>query len=117
MNPEALAAALDADGLVFLCSGNMVRSAFADLYAKHIGCSLPVRSGATIYRNDAIFPDAEEALLARGVDLAVIRAFRPTHIDDLVPGLEARQVFLGMRMHHLDALAREEREQAYLIDR
>ena len=40
--PEVLSDRLDralagATGLRFLCSGNMVRSAFAELYARHLG--------------------------------------------------------------------------------
>ena len=37
----------EAETFVFLCSGNMVRSAFAELYAQHTGFPLPVRSAAT----------------------------------------------------------------------
>ena len=72
-----------ATGVLFLCSGNMIRSAFAELYARHLGCALPVRSAATTYRNDAIYPQARAALLARGVPAETIAVFRPTVLLDI----------------------------------
>ncbi len=106
----------DADAVVFLCSGNMVRSAFADLYARHAGCAVRVLSGGTTYRNDRLFPETAHALTACGVDAAAIRSFRPTHIDDLFP-LEGRPAIFGMRDHHLDAIERwpELRARATLL--
>ena len=95
---------MEADTVVFLCSGNMVRSAFAELYARHVGFPRTVRSAATTYRNDSIFPETARALRAVGVKKKAIRAFRPAHIDDVVSTLPATSVFLGMRHHHLDVL-------------
>ena len=102
--PDCRATLERADTIVFLCSGNMVRSAFAELYGSFLGCPTPLRSGATIYRNDALFPETARALDARGVGHDAIRAFRPTHVDDLVPQLSGSPIFFGMREHHLDAL-------------
>ena len=45
-----------ASHLRFLCSGNVVRSAFAELYARHVGCPLPVDSAATTFQNAELFP-------------------------------------------------------------
>ncbi len=99
-----LAAARRASTIVFVCSGNMVRSAFAEVYARHLGCPVPVRSGATTYRNDRIFPETVRALLERGVDRSDVEAFRPTHLDDLLPALDAGAIFLGMTRDHLEEL-------------
>jgi protein-tyrosine-phosphatase len=93
-----------ASELVFVCSGNMVRSAFAELYGRHLGCPLPLRSAATTYRNDRIFPETARALLERGVARSAIRAFRPTHIDDLLPVPTSAALLLGMTRGHLAAL-------------
>ena len=57
----------DVTSILFVCTGNMVRSAFAELYARYLGCPLQVSSAATIYRNTEIFPITGFALLARGV--------------------------------------------------
>jgi protein-tyrosine-phosphatase len=94
----------DATGIAFLCSGNMIRSAFAELYARHLGCVLPVRSGATLYRNDGIHGPTGRALEARGVDPSLMRSFRSTHLTELLPQLDNRAVYLGMKREHLAAL-------------
>ena len=107
----ALHEALNGAGaLVFVCSGNMVRSAFAELYARHLGLRVPVASVATTYRNDGLYRETLEALLARGVAEGPLRAFRPTHVEDLtgvwadrVAGAEGT-VVLGMTRSHLAAL-------------
>lgn len=103
--------------IVFVCSGNMVRSAFAELYARHLACPTPVRSAATTFRNHSIFPETARALLSRGVGAEVIRNFRPTHLDDLLPGLRGTPLFLGMTREHLSALAsrRGSRSNAFLL--
>jgi protein-tyrosine-phosphatase len=107
---------LRASELVFVCSGNMVRSAFAELYGRHLGCPLPLRSAATTYRNDRIFPETARALLARGVARSAVRAFRPTHIEDLAPAPTGAAVRLGMTRSHLAALrACGLRAPAYLL--
>jgi len=102
----ALERALDeARCILFVCTGNMVRSAFAELYASQRGCPLPVRSAATLYRNDHLFPETARALEIRGVPVERTRAFRPTHLDDLAGTLEAPAVAFGMTARHLEALA------------
>jgi protein-tyrosine-phosphatase len=116
---EARRAALHGAGtLVFLCSGNMVRSAFADLYARHLGCPVAVRSAATVYRNGDLLAETARALLDRGVSADALRAFRPTHLHDLLPALRGAVVFLGMRRHHVEAVGPwpQHRARAFLLD-
>lgn len=103
--PGSLERALEeATSVLFLCTGNMVRSAFADLYARHLGCPLPVLSAATTYRNDHLLEETLEALVARGVPRGVAQAFRPRHLDDLPLDLDPRIVVLAMARRHLSAL-------------
>lgn len=106
---SALAAA---DGVLFLCTGNMVRSAFAELYARHRGCPLPVGSAATVYRNDRLMPETGRALSARGVPDAWLRSFRPTHLDDLSLESGRRTLVLVMAEMHREALAARPELQA-----
>jgi protein-tyrosine-phosphatase len=96
----------EASEIVFVCTGNMVRSAFAELYARHLGCPLPIRSGATTYRNTRLFPETKLALTMRGVPLGWCREFRPTHLDDLAPHVAPRALILCMTEGHLEALER-----------
>lgn len=95
-----------ASALVFVCSGNVVRSAFAELLARHLGAPLPVRSVATTYRSQALFPETRRALDARGVAPAVIHAFRPTYLSDVAEEIEPGAVLFAMSRAHLAALER-----------
>jgi len=89
-----------------VCSGNMVRSAFAHLYAEHVGLPIAVRSAATTYRNDALYPETARALLERGVGRDVVVGFRPFHLDDSAPDAWSGWVALGMTRAHAGACER-----------
>ena len=105
MNSEFARAVAEARGVLFVCTGNMVRSAFAELYARHIGCPLPVSSAATVFRNDHLLAETARALEERGVPATWTRAFQPRHVDDLLPALDERTLVLAMSRLHLAALA------------
>lgn len=96
MQPDLQRALVEADGLLFLCSGNMIRSAFAELYARHLRLALPVRSAGTTYSNPRIHVEAARALTARGVVGAAIREFRPQLIEQLDPVPGKRELVLCM---------------------
>ncbi|MCA8979983.1 MAG: hypothetical protein H6831_01195 [Planctomycetes bacterium] len=104
----ALSEALQsASGILFLCSGNMIRSAFAELFARHLGIALPVRSAGTTYSNTRIHVETARALTARGVVGEWIREFRPRHMDDIEPAPRPDELVIGMTRAHLaDARAR-----------
>lgn len=95
----------DVTGILFVCTGNMVRSPFAELYARYLGCPLQVSSAATIYRNTEIFPTTGFALLARGVPREIILEFQPRHLDDVDFPLDDGTVAFGMTHSHLQALS------------
>jgi hypothetical protein len=69
----------------------MVRSPFAELYARYLGCPLPVSSAATIYRNT--------------VPREIILEFQPRHLDDVDFPLDDGTVAFGMTHSHLQALS------------
>lgn len=111
MMTQALHEALEGAGaLLFVCSGNMVRSAFAELYARHLGLGWPVGSVATTYRNSGLLAETARALRARGVPEDLLRSFRPTHVEDLPDVWAARlagadgTVVLCMTETHLRAM-------------
>jgi protein-tyrosine-phosphatase len=97
----------------------MVRSAFAELYARHLGCPRPVRSAATVFRNDHMLAETARALEARGVPRAWTSAFRPRHLSDLLDDLDPRTLVLGMARMHLEALDHRPalRQRAFLVPR
>lgn len=103
MHAELRDALRSAIAVRFLCTGNVVRSAFAELYARHLGCPLPVDSAATVFQNERLFPETRAALLERGVDPALCDAFRPRHLDQLDPGTLPRRLVVGMGDEHLTA--------------
>lgn len=105
MRTELSLALAEARGVLFLCTGNMVRSAFADLYARHLGCPLPVSSAATVYRNDHLMGETARALEVRGVPASWTRSFRPRHVDDVRAGLAPETLVLAMARMHLAALS------------
>jgi len=116
MRPSLAKALRDADGLLFLCSGNMIRSAFAELYARHIECALPVRSAGTTYANPAIHPEARRALADRGVPTHWSSEFRPQQLEDLSPAAGGGELILCMtREHREDAVAQGARGPAFLL--
>ena len=102
--------------VLFLCSGNAIRSAFCELFARHLGTSLDVESAATRFRNDRMFPETRAALRERGVDAAAIETFRPRHLDELPP-LPPDTLVLGMTRDHLAGFeaCREETAELRLL--
>jgi len=118
VRPELAELLPGASGVLFLCSGNMVRSAFADLYARHREAPVPVSSAATVYRNDRMLEETAQALRARGVAEGWIAAFRPRHLADVIDELDGDTLVLAMTRQHRLALARrpELRARAFLLE-
>ena len=90
--------------IVFVCSGNMVRSAFAELYARHVGLPRELASVATTYRNDALYPETARALRALGLSEETLSSFRPTHVDDAPELFGPGTLLFAMTTGHLRAL-------------
>lgn len=105
VSPELRAALARARAVRFLCTGNMVRSAFAELYARHLGCPLPVDSAATVFENEGLFPQTRAALAALGVEPRALDAFRPRRLDRVAADAAPGRVVFGMTPEHLDAYA------------
>lgn len=119
---EQLKVALsEARSLWFLCSGNVVRSAFAEIYARHKGCSIPVRSAATRFRNEAIFDETVKELTARGIGRVAIERFETMHLDEVAREFHAEDVVLGMTQDHVQDVIghidtpRELEQRAFLL--
>lgn len=114
-SPELRRALAEAEQVLFLCSGNMVRSTFAELLTRHLGLACPVASAATRFRNQGMFPETALALRARGVPQPWIRAFRSRHLEDVRGELAPRTLFLAMTEEHLASLRASERPRAFLF--
>ena len=103
MDEELRQALRTARAIRFLCTGNVVRSAFAELYARHRGCPLPVDSAATVYQNPGLFPETRAALAARGVAAGELDAFRPRFLKRVGATDPEGLVVFGMTREHLRA--------------
>lgn len=110
-------ALVEAGGVLFLCSGNMVRSTFAELYARHLGLALPASSAATRFQNRGMYPETRAALKRRGVPETELAAFRSRHLASLSEPFARRTLVLGMRDEHLRAAeaAGAERARTFLL--
>jgi len=85
--------------LVFVCHGNICRSAFADVAARAIG--LEVASfGLSTYADAPAHPPAVAAAAALGIDLA---AHRTTPAEDFMP--RPGDLLLAMELRQLARLA------------
>lgn len=88
--------------MLFLCSGNIMRSAFAELYARHVGVPVRLRSAGTTYRNSALHPATARALARRGVAAALVGAFQPTYLPaERSSEIGRGTVVFGMTRAHL----------------
>ncbi len=96
-----------ASGVRFLCSGNVVRSAFAELYARHLGCPRPVDSAATTYQTPGLFPETVTALEQRGVPRDAIQCFIPRQLRFIPGDPDPQLLVLGMTGEHLERWAEE----------
>ncbi len=93
--------------LLFLCSGNVLRSAFCELLANHLELPYQVRSAATRYRNGGLFPESRSALRDHGLPELVLDQFRSTHIEDLSPAPAPDALVFGMTREHVEAFQRQ----------
>ena len=105
---------LYAEEIVFVCSGNIIRSAFAHLYAENIGISKTIRSLGTVYKNSKIHSNTRSELAKLGVSTKLMNDFHPTHIDDfIISGCHA--VFFCMTNEHLQQLENYAIKNVFLL--
>jgi len=93
--------------IVFVCSGNIIRSAFAELYLKHVikaRFNLSISSLGTDYHNSQILKLTRSVLINKGVDPREIDKFRPTHISDFSVDKVDDFIFFSMTYHHQSQL-------------
>jgi len=105
-------AILECERIVFVCSGNIIRSAFADVYSHHRGIPdkskiknpKKISSLGTTYFNSSIHENTETALKDQGIPETDIRNFIPTHISRGTELKDGKTVFFGMKYGHLEDL-------------
>lgn len=108
--------------VVFLCSGNVIRSAYAELvFTKMVDeeeClqgRVKVSSGAVRYRNTRIYREIEKYILQEGISPYQINIFQPRHIRDHPQLLTEADIILVMTREHLTRIPKEYQEKSHLL--
>lgn len=95
--------------IVFVCSGNIIRSAFAEIYTKHLigwRSNKSIRSLGTDYHNSQILDMTRNTLIDKGIDSQKINNFQPTHISGFKVENIDDVIFFSMTNHHKTQLQR-----------
>ena len=93
----------DVRRLVFVCHGNICRSAFAEALARQAGCNV-ASFGLSTSSGKPAHPEVMAVAEARGLDLS---GHRTTAVEDFQPLVG--DYLLGMEVRHLRKLAASER--------
>ena len=101
MEKITLSEITEAKEFVFVCSGNIIRSAFAELIAKNLIENRNFTSCGTEYFNNDIISETRQALLDKGIPLNLINDFRPTHITRTKEYDLSSTIFFGMTHKHV----------------
>ncbi|MHA2027827.1 MAG: arsenate reductase/protein-tyrosine-phosphatase family protein [Candidatus Kariarchaeaceae archaeon] len=101
---------IKSENIVFVCSGNIIRSAFAEILAKSFIVNKNISSLGTDYHNSRILNETKNALLARNIPLENIIGFRPTNIVDFKIKDLQKTIFFGMTAIHLKKI------KSYFVD-
>ncbi|MHA1170275.1 MAG: arsenate reductase/protein-tyrosine-phosphatase family protein [Candidatus Hodarchaeales archaeon] len=109
---QRLMASKDKISILFICSGNIIRSPYAEILFEQmiIDAGLKSRfiinSGAVTYHNSKISTLSYNELLKEGVSSSRIRSFYPRHIDDHPQLFSQADLILVMSREHLSKLSR-----------
>ena len=92
--------------IVFLCSGNVIRSPFAEFLArKYVDYpskqKLIFESGACTYQNSSILPFTRKWLLKKGFSDKEIRNHNPRLITNYYDDFFDTDLFIGMTKEHI----------------
>lgn len=97
--------------VLFICSGNILRSAFAEMYFEkilednHGPTNLIIESGAVTYINDTIMHNTRKALKGEGVPRERIKQFRPRHVSNHPALFKRADILFGMTRGHMEDLS------------
>ncbi|MFX1507502.1 MAG: hypothetical protein ACFFDC_15570 [Promethearchaeota archaeon] len=94
--------------LVFICSGNIIRSPYAHLLFEHLleediklKSKIQVESGGVTYRNYSISMETRNTLLKEGVPPDKISEFSPRYFPDHPDMFKGADLVLVMERNHI----------------
>ncbi|MFW9779773.1 MAG: hypothetical protein ACFFE8_13040 [Candidatus Heimdallarchaeota archaeon] len=105
----------------FVCSGNIIRSPYAQMLFEHKINKIPslskirAESAAVTYKNSVIYPESEKALLEKGVDEKKISSFRPRFYLDYPEIFSQADLILVMTHKHIPRIPEKYREKTFLL--
>jgi protein-tyrosine-phosphatase len=109
--------------VVFICSGNVMRSPYAEmLFEKYIkdrqmsGPRVISESLAVTYRNSSILDQTYNLLIENGVSPERIAQFTPRHVNDHPEVCQEADLIFGMTEDHLKSLV-DWQEKAFLLSK
>ena len=94
--------------IVFICSGNIIRSPYAHLLFEHLleedielKNKINVESGGVTYRNSSISMETRDMLVREGVSLNKISEFTPRYFPDHPDMFQGVDLVLVMEESHI----------------
>lgn len=108
--------------IIFICSGNIIRSPYAHLLFKHLiqedvelKKKIRVYSGGVTYRNYSISIEARDILLKEGVPSEKIAEFKPRYFFDYPNMFQEIDLVLVMEKNHIRRIPRNIKDQTFLL--
>ncbi|MFX1452832.1 MAG: hypothetical protein ACFFCM_18490 [Promethearchaeota archaeon] len=117
---EKLKNKLDNIHILFVCSGNIIRSAYSEiifekmLQDKYGKTNIVSESGALVYNNDSIHYKTKRALLEKGIPKERIKMHKPKHIDYYREMFENADIIFVYSIDHLND-TKEFADKTFLI--
>jgi len=108
--------------IVFICSGNVIRSAYAELLFEKMVAEtnclrdrIQVHSGAVQYHNTRIYSEIIPFLIKEGVEELRIKNFKSRHVDDYPELLSDSDLILVMTNSHIRRIPDLYKDKSFLI--
>ncbi|MHA2053392.1 MAG: arsenate reductase/protein-tyrosine-phosphatase family protein [Candidatus Hodarchaeales archaeon] len=107
----------------FVCSGNIIRSPYAELLFQKLlleknpklSARIRVESSGVTYKNFSISRETTQMLIHEGVPRTRIDKFSPRYIGDYPKMYDKNDLILVMEENHLSAIPNQARNKAFLL--
>lgn len=106
--------------ITFVCSGNIIRSAYAEFIAKKYfkskdGKKIRFDSGACFNQNRYMYPLTKKLLLKEGYEEKDLDTFKPRLIENYLGEFNESTIFIAMTRDHVRYLKRKYPDKTFLL--